>query len=150
MADYYGQATWFCCYDPDPSSCGSGAGRSYCSQYGYTCTVNVHGCAWPNLNGRVGCRTDLPALSCGRYVTVTRIPTSNTISCYGTQVSCNRSGSIRVIVVDKGPGSCSTGCPCGRPYSSPANCYPAIDLTVAAFAAIGDLCEGKIPVKITI
>ncbi|MDT3400464.1 septal ring lytic transglycosylase RlpA family protein [Streptomyces sp. B1866] len=128
-----GEATWFCCGN-DWGPC-AGAGGGACG----TCRSDAWQAAWPNTSEACWeitrpdlCGEHLPRRGCGSVLTV-RHPCTGAVVC--------------VTVSDCGPRTWSF---CGEEVCCDGGCAAnrVIDLTPAAFAVIGSLSSGRLPVHL--
>lgn len=129
-----GECSWFCCgggWGP----CGS-AGTGACG----TCQSSQHMAAWPNASAACwnvtnpgACGENMPRRGCGAGLRVAHW-------CSGAAVC--------VTIADCGP---NTQMFCGESVCCNGSCRTnrVIDLTPSAFAQIGNLDSGLIPVTIS-
>ena len=130
MAPSTGSTSWFCCgaaWGP----CGS-TGKGACG----TCNSASMQCAWPNASDACfditrpdKCGKTLVRRTCGYQFTITSL--------------CNNK-AVRVKIADCGP---QTDLWCGEKTCCGTKCGTnrIMDLTPAAFSAIGSLSSGRVP-----
>jgi hypothetical protein len=128
-----GEATWFCCGNAWGPCAAAGGGA--CG----TCKSSALQAAWPNASKACWditrpdlCGEDLPRRGCGSAIKVRH-------QCSGA--------SVCVTVSDCGPRTRSF---CGESTCCDGVCRSnrVIDLTPAAFSAIGSLSSGTLPVSL--
>ncbi|MER6334754.1 hypothetical protein ACF09H_19020 [Streptomyces sp. NPDC014983] len=128
-----GETSWFCC-GSSWGPCGS-TGTGACG----TCQSGKNMAAWPNLSSAcwsvtdpAACGENMPRRGCGSVVNVKH-------QCSGAAVC--------VTLADCGP---NTQMWCSEQTCCNGSCrtHRVIDLTPAAFSAIGSLSSGLLPVYI--